>query len=379
MGEVQEGEEVRSGLGVMDVIDPSAMRVRVKINQADVSALRIGQPARITLDSYPTRTFTGRLEQMSQIGAVSTMSNRVRSFLAIFSIDGSDPHLMPDLAAAIDITDPREAAPEVRRLAMSRGAALSGLVVVVGCGAPRCVAAARRRCRAIVTKTTFVDFLQLRGDIKAVRSVVLTAPSTGADLQIVELATNGAKVAAGEVIVTFDPTVQQRTLETKQSELKQADSEIERTEAEQRRRVAAAQSELEEAKKALGRARLEIQGNELRARLEAEKFILAVSDAEEHVRELEKRSKASGSRRRPTWPSLARSARGPLRRAGHGAYSRVAADSRADRWIHLAAAEFRAADRPSRAGVPTRRSSMVRRAARRAAGPHRSAADRARG
>ena len=87
------------------------MRVRVKINQADVSALRVGQPARITLDSYPTRTFTGRLEQLSQIGVVSTMSNRVRSFLAIFSIDGSDPHLMPDLAAAIDITDSGEGAP----------------------------------------------------------------------------------------------------------------------------------------------------------------------------------------------------------------------------------------------------------------------------
>ena len=105
MGEVQEGEEVRSGLGVMDVIDPAAMRVRAKINQADVALLRVGQPARITLDSYPTRTFTGRLEQLSQIGAVSTMSNRVRSFLGIFSIDGADAHLMPDLAAAIDIAE----------------------------------------------------------------------------------------------------------------------------------------------------------------------------------------------------------------------------------------------------------------------------------
>jgi HlyD family secretion protein len=142
---------------------------------------------------------------------------------------------------------------------------------------------------AIVAKTTFIDFLQLRGDIKPVRSVVLTAPSTGADLQIVDLATNGAKVASGDVIVTFDPTVQQRALETKQSELKQAGSEIERTEAEERRRVAAAQSELAEARKALERARLEIQGNELRARLEAEKYVLAVSDAEEHVRELEKK------------------------------------------------------------------------------------------
>src|SRR5262245_66182353 len=139
---------------------------------------------------------------------------------------------------------------------------------------------------AIVAKTTFIDFLQLRGEIRPVRSVVLTAPSTGADLQIVELATNGAKVAAGDVVVTFDPTVQQRTLETKQSELKQAESEIARTEAEQRRRIAAAQSELDEAKQALARARLDVQGNDMRARIDAEKFVLAVSDAEEHVREL---------------------------------------------------------------------------------------------
>jgi HlyD family secretion protein len=107
MGEVQEGEEVRSGLGIMDVIDSSAMRVRARVNQADVSTLHVGQAVRITLDSYPTRTFTGRLEQLSQIGAISTMSNRVRTFLAVFSIDGSDAHLMPDLAAAVDIAEDR--------------------------------------------------------------------------------------------------------------------------------------------------------------------------------------------------------------------------------------------------------------------------------
>jgi HlyD family secretion protein len=107
MGEVQEGEEVRSGLGIMDVIDSSVMQVRARVNQADVSALRVGQTARITLDSFPTRTFTGRLEQLSRIGTISTMSNRVRTFLAVFSIEGSDAHLMPDLAAAIDIAEDR--------------------------------------------------------------------------------------------------------------------------------------------------------------------------------------------------------------------------------------------------------------------------------
>jgi HlyD family secretion protein len=103
MAEVQEGEEVRAGLGILDVVDSSAMRVRVKVNQADVSALRVGEAARITLDSFPARSFNGRLEQLSPIGSVSQMSNRVRSFVAVFSIAGSDPHLMPDLAAAIDV------------------------------------------------------------------------------------------------------------------------------------------------------------------------------------------------------------------------------------------------------------------------------------
>src|SRR5256714_12642096 len=88
MGEVQEGEEVRSGLSVMDVIDSSAMRVRARVNQADVSGLRVGQAARGTLDSYPTRTFTRRLEQLSQIGAISTLANPLRTFLAAFRLRG---------------------------------------------------------------------------------------------------------------------------------------------------------------------------------------------------------------------------------------------------------------------------------------------------
>jgi HlyD family secretion protein len=104
MGEVQEGEEVRSGLPILDVVDSSEMRVRARVNQADVDRLRVGQPAHITLDSYPSRTFSGRLDQLSRIGATSSLSNRVRTFLAVFSIDGTDPHLMPDLAAAIDVS-----------------------------------------------------------------------------------------------------------------------------------------------------------------------------------------------------------------------------------------------------------------------------------
>src|SRR5207237_10290934 len=88
---------------------PSAMRVRPRISQADVDYVRIGQRARITLDSYPTGQFTGRLDQLSVIGATSGLSSRVRTFLAMFTIDGADPHLMPDLSAAVDVESLAEA------------------------------------------------------------------------------------------------------------------------------------------------------------------------------------------------------------------------------------------------------------------------------
>jgi len=102
-GEVQEGEDARPGTPIMEVVDASAMRVRARINQADIDRVKVGQPATITLDSYPEHSFRGRLQQLSPIAATSPLSSRVRTFLAIFSIEGSDPHLVPDLAAAVDL------------------------------------------------------------------------------------------------------------------------------------------------------------------------------------------------------------------------------------------------------------------------------------
>jgi multidrug efflux pump subunit AcrA (membrane-fusion protein) len=182
---------------------------------------------------------------------------------------------------------------------MKRRAAI-GVVILIAAGALSAagVAAFRREREgrppsgpptAVVTRGTFVDSLQLRGEIRPVRSVILSAPSSGTDLQIVDLVKNGARVSAGDVIAEFDPTVQQRTLETKRSELNQAESEVARTGAELTRRVQAAQSELEEARKAVQRAALDVQANELRPRIEAEKLVIILSDAETHVRELEQK------------------------------------------------------------------------------------------
>lgn len=103
MGEVQEGEEVRAGIPILDVVDPTTMRVRANVNQADAAYLTPGSTVKVTLDSYPVRPFSGKIEYVSPVAITSTMSQRVRTFLAVFSVDGTDEHLLPDLAAAVDV------------------------------------------------------------------------------------------------------------------------------------------------------------------------------------------------------------------------------------------------------------------------------------
>ena len=103
MGEVQEGEEVRSGIPILEVVDPTTMRVRASVNQADAAYLKPGATVSVTLDSYPAKTFGGRVEYVSPVAIPSVLSTRVRTFLAVFSVEGSDEHLLPDLAAAVDV------------------------------------------------------------------------------------------------------------------------------------------------------------------------------------------------------------------------------------------------------------------------------------
>ena len=103
MAEVQEGDQVRAGVTFMQVIDPSRMQVRASVNQEDFLALHIGMPARIHLDAYPELTFSGRLEEMAPIAGSGDFSSKLRSFSVLFSIDGNDAKLMPDLSAAVDI------------------------------------------------------------------------------------------------------------------------------------------------------------------------------------------------------------------------------------------------------------------------------------
>lgn len=102
MGEAQEGDQLRAGMPFMEVVDPSLMQVQVQVNQEDVLSLRVGQAVKVRLDAYPELVLDGKLEQIAPVARGGNFSAKVKNFTAIFSVQGSDARLMPDLSAAVD-------------------------------------------------------------------------------------------------------------------------------------------------------------------------------------------------------------------------------------------------------------------------------------
>ena len=309
MAEVQEGEEVRSGMPIVDVVNPASMRVRAKVNQADIGELKPGLSVRIGLDAYPDLSFTGRVSQISPLAVTSTLSPKVRNFIALIAVDGAHPNLMPDLTASLDVetaAPARRAGRAARRAAVRRRAGVRaraprqrrqrsdghggrherarssrdvrarrwrsrrtqysrrepGLTMTAG---RRVAAMLRTRPKSAIAVLLLIGlgitatFVRARHHRRArtcrcprsragssstrSRSAATSVPSSrscspppmqSGDLQIVKLAANGSIVKAGDVVVVFDASTLQRTMQEKQSELKQANAEIEQASAQAR-------------------------------------------------------------------------------------------------------------------------------------------------
>lgn len=146
-----------------------------------------------------------------------------------------------------------------------------------------------------VKKGEFIDALEIRGDIRPKKSVVLAAPMQSGELQIVKLAKNGSTVKAGDVVVEFDGSTLRRTMQEKQSELRQAEAEIEQTTAQSRIIKEQNATELMRSKYNIERAKLDVQRGDTVSRIENEQAKLALQDAEQKLRELEAKIKSDNT------------------------------------------------------------------------------------
>jgi len=100
---ILEGDQVRYGLPIVDIVDTEAMQVRATVNQADAGLIRAGQQAIVRLDGFPQLAFEGRVETVSPLVTPSSRADDVRSLVAVVSIDGSHEQLLPDLTASVEL------------------------------------------------------------------------------------------------------------------------------------------------------------------------------------------------------------------------------------------------------------------------------------
>jgi multidrug resistance efflux pump len=100
MGKAQEGDQLWPGQPLIRLFDPTQMEVRALVGEPDDLALVPGCRATVHLDAYPDLSFEAHMVSASPV-ASSALGSPIKTFSARFRLDKSDPHLLPDLSAAV--------------------------------------------------------------------------------------------------------------------------------------------------------------------------------------------------------------------------------------------------------------------------------------
>ena len=76
------------------------MRVRCSVGEPDIEAIVPGSKANVYLDAYPDLVLPAHFEFASPVASAG-LNSPIKTFTAVFRIDKTDPHLLPDLSAAV--------------------------------------------------------------------------------------------------------------------------------------------------------------------------------------------------------------------------------------------------------------------------------------
>jgi HlyD family secretion protein len=136
-----------------------------------------------------------------------------------------------------------------------------------------------------VTRGTYSDIVEIRGQVQPVRSTYVTAPFNAGELQILKIARNGDAVAAGDVVAEFDAVNLRRTIQEKQGELRSVQAELEQNTAQARITLEERKAVVAKAEFDVTRAKLALGEIGLVSEIEAERNRLALADAEQRLSE----------------------------------------------------------------------------------------------
>jgi HlyD family secretion protein len=104
---LQPGDTVWPGYGVASIPDPSAMEVEATLSEVDHGSVAAGMKVRCVLDTYPDRTFEGRIEEVRAVAAeprrMAGGASSVSGFPVRISLDRTDPVMRPGLSVRLEV------------------------------------------------------------------------------------------------------------------------------------------------------------------------------------------------------------------------------------------------------------------------------------
>jgi len=183
-----------------------------------------------------------------------------------------------------------------RQLSKKQQIIAAGVVVLAGCGVLWGASRLGRRSPTVPTievkRGEFLDSMQFRGEVKALKSVTISAPADAGELQVVKILAEGTTVKPGDVVVEFDKTKTEQELAQYKSTLKSAEAEIGQAKAQARLAEEEDKTAVLKAGYDVEAAKLEASKQEIVSRIEGEEAKLKLADAEQKLREAQMKQKS---------------------------------------------------------------------------------------
>lgn len=105
VGEKVLGTSYNQGTGIMTISDLSSMECQIDVSETDVTLINIGDTARVQVDAFPNRTFTGYVYEIANTATSKGTGTQeeVVNFLVKVRIVDKDNELRPGMSCTVDV------------------------------------------------------------------------------------------------------------------------------------------------------------------------------------------------------------------------------------------------------------------------------------
>jgi len=112
---IQEGETAvigtmnNAGTVLLTLADMSVIQAEVEVDETNIPSVQLGQPAKITIDALPDKTFKGHVSEIGNspilaAGAAQSATNQATNFKVVVILDEAVPDVRPGFTCTADIT-----------------------------------------------------------------------------------------------------------------------------------------------------------------------------------------------------------------------------------------------------------------------------------